>query len=66
MAKGDRFFDGSKPLKRNWKVERFSRRAPERKREFERVPRSSERKKALKGEAQERRELKETSQDLLI
>jgi hypothetical protein len=40
----------------------FDRKAPERNRKFERMPASFGRRKALKGEAHERWELKEASQ----
>jgi hypothetical protein len=60
---GSKKEDGStgeiKPLKRRWKVERFSKKAQERRDGFERIDRSPVGRKALKGETQERRELKE-------
>jgi hypothetical protein len=51
--------DGLKPLKRRYQAKRFDRKAPERRERQETVFRSFRRRKALKSEAQERRELKE-------
>jgi hypothetical protein len=52
-----------KPLERRHQAVRFGGKAPERTSRFERVNRLPLRKKALKGEAPECRELKEASTD---
>jgi hypothetical protein len=56
------FPSGRKPLERRVEAGRFLRKAPERKLEIERSKRSLGRRKALKGKAQERWRLKETSE----
>jgi hypothetical protein len=56
---GNGFSRGRKPLRRRSKVVRFWGKARERREGRETLPRSRERRKALKGEAQERWGLKE-------
>jgi hypothetical protein len=64
-AKGDGLFGGRKPLKRRCKAEQVLQESAGAEEMSETGSRSPKRRKALKGEAQERGELKEASVGLV-
>jgi len=62
----DGFLDGIKPLKRRCEVERSYKKAQEWREEAVTLLRPSGRRKALKGEAQERWRLRDASEECVV